>query len=76
MKPSTKAIQKARESVQKKQQLELDQKEFNMCLDERICPKCAELLELKHVASGNYDYKCTKCSFTQYKGPVNRCPCV
>lgn len=68
MKPSQKAIKKVRESVQKRQQLELDQKEFNMCLDERVCPKCAGLLDLKYVGGG-HDYGCIKkvCGFTHYR---------
>ncbi len=69
MKPLQKAIKKARESVQKRQQFELDRKEFNMCLDERICPKCAELLDVKPVNMGRLDYKCSNsaCSFTHYR---------
>lgn len=71
MKPIQKAIKKARAGVQKKQQLELDQKEFNMCLDERVCPGCAELLDIKHVGSGEYNYKCTNsiCGFTHHREP-------
>jgi len=69
MKPSDKAIKSARESIKRKEELKLDQQDFEMCLGERVCPKCAWLLDIEHVGSGEYGYKCTNtvCSFIHFK---------
>ncbi|KKM89184.1 hypothetical protein LCGC14_1251220 [marine sediment metagenome] len=72
MKPSLKAIKKAKESVKKKKELELDKQDFNMCLSERICPKCAGLLDVKPIDDNVwYNYECTElaCKFAHYGKP-------
>ncbi len=67
MKPSDKAIKKAKESVLKKAELERDQRDFHMCLDERVCPKCTCLLDIKSLSDYGHNYKCSMCDFTHYR---------
>ena len=72
MKPSHKSVTKAWTSREIRKKLECDQIEFDMCLDERICPKCAELLDIKGNLMGGWDYKCTNsaCGYTHYRYPT------
>jgi transposase-like protein len=72
MKPIQEAIEKAEVRKRKKEQLEHDQKQFEMCIDERVCPRCADLLYIK--AGGplkERDYRCynPECNFTHQRKP-------
>ena len=71
MKPIQKAIKKAKMSIRKKEQIEHDQEQFKMCIDEKVCPKCADLLYVKfgHLKGDDYRYCGPKCIFTHYREP-------
>ncbi len=69
MKPSAKAIKKARKSIKKKGELQLEQQDFNMCLSEQVCPKCAWLLKVVSTSDYGHEYRCSNsvCGFIQYR---------
>ena len=71
MKPIQKAIKKTEMSIRKREQIEHDQKQFEMCIDERVCPKCADFLYIESGPLKGDDYRCynPKCNFTHYRKP-------